>query len=679
MLNLCELSITQSAEAIAILIKGKLSIRQLNDELVTHIRDADITQSIYAAQLTSKGKKPLVAEMKACCAMLLPALKELSVTSLYLTDTTYFGFLTGTGNKAAEYQGYALNCVLTGFTHIVCVLGVHPYVCTVNPDKFHDQRYAIDTLARYLSGDYQAPGSDVIHFADYPQSVDAIAHWLDKLQQYPELTCDLEAFSLKHLYAGLGTIAFAWDKHSGIAFSISLERTYAEAKDILGLLKNFFANYQGKLIYHNMGYDAKQLIYMLFMQNPWDYEGLLTGLEIMTRSFEDTKIISYLATNSAGGNQLGLKAQSKEFTGKYSEENIKDITNIPLPQLLEYNLKDCCATWYVAEKNYPKMVKDNQLTIYQELFKPAIKQIIQMELVGLPVNPIRVAEVANELRTFQDDQLKQILEHPLIIQFMAEMEIPALVADKNSKLKTKTVDATYFTDKQFNPNSHDQVARLLFEFIGFDVVSYTSSKNPSTDGDTLAELFAEAKKLEQPEIAALLKMLMDYGKVNKIVTAFIPAFEAAFLFPDNRARVFGSFNLGGTVSGRLSSSNPNLQNLPSNSTYAKLIKSCVQAPEGWLFGGLDFASLEDRISALTTKDKNKIKVYLEHYDGHCLRAFSYFGDQMPDIQLPEQGEACYMIDIEGNNYYFTATQEVSYKGQTYTGADFYKLVSENKL
>ena len=67
------------------------------------------------------------------------------------------------------------------------------------------------------------------------------------------------------------------------------------------------------------------------------------------------------------------------------------------------------------------------------------------------------------------------------------------------------------------------------------------------------------------------------------------------------------------------------------------------------------------------------------YDGHCLRAFSYFGDQMPDIQLPEQGEACYMIDIEGSNYYFTATQEVSYKGQTYTGADFYKLVSENKL
>ena len=141
---------------------------------------------------------------------------------------------------------------------------------------------------------------------------------------------------------------------------------------------------------------------------------------------------------------------------------------------------------------------------------------------------------------------------------MEEVQIPALVADKNSKLKTKVVGAEYFSNHAFNPNSHQQVAQLLFEFIGFDVVSYTASKNPSTDGDTLAELLVEAKKLEQPEIAALLKMLIDYGKVNKIITAFIPAFEAAFLFPDNRARVFGSFNLGGTVSGRLSSSGPNL-------------------------------------------------------------------------------------------------------------------------
>jgi DNA polymerase-1 len=71
--------------------------------------------------------------------------------------------------------------------------------------------------------------------------------------------------------------------------------------------------------------------------------------------------------------------------------------------------------------------------------------------------------------------------------------------------------------------------------------------------------------------------------------------------------------------------------MPANSKYAKLIKSCFKAPPGWFFCGIDFASLEDRISALTTKDPNKLKVYTDGYDGHSMRAFAYFGDQMPDI------------------------------------------------
>ena len=76
----------------------------------------------------------------------------------------------------------------------------------------------------------------------------------------------------------------------------------------------------------------------------------------------------------------------------------------------------------------------------------------------------------------------------------------------------------------------------------------------------------------------------------------------------------------------------NLQNLPAGSTYGELIKECFMGPEGHLFCGADFASLEDMISALTTKDSNKLAVYTQNYDGHCLRAFSYFKDEMPDIE-----------------------------------------------
>lgn len=560
MIDIRELSI-ESQDGIAILIKGKLSERNIKTEFIPPIRDRDIHHSIFAANLESKGKKPLVGEMREHCAQLLPALNQLNIKILYVTDSTYFGFLTGLKAKPAEYEGYALPCVIHGFEHMLCILGVHPYVCSVNPDKYKNQIYALDTLQRVVQGVYSHPGQDVIRFAEYPKTITDIADWLTKLHSYPELVCDIETFSLKHIYAGLGTIAFAWDKHSGIAFNVSVNRSYREIRTLLIMLRKFFIAYQGKLTYHNMGYDAKQLIYMLFMDSPWDYNGMLFGLNIMTRRYDDTKIISYLATNSAAGNALGLKEQCKEFLGKYSEEDIKDITLIPLQELLEYNLKDCCGTWFVKEKNYPKMVHDEQLQIYEEIFKPAIKQIIQMELIGLPVNSATVLEVSTELENFQQELLIQILNHPVVKQFWEEYELPKMVEVKNSELKTKVIDAEYFIHKQFNPNSHSQMARLLFDFIGFEVVSYTKAKQPSTDGDTLTELYAKALELEEHSIAELLKAIMEYGKVNKIITSFIPPFRDAVLFPDGIARVFGSFNLGGTVSGRLSSSGPNLQNL----------------------------------------------------------------------------------------------------------------------
>jgi DNA polymerase-1 len=76
----------------------------------------------------------------------------------------------------------------------------------------------------------------------------------------------------------------------------------------------------------------------------------------------------------------------------------------------------------------------------------------------------------------------------------------------------------------------------------------------------------------------------------------------------------------------------NLQNLPSSgSRYSNDIKRDFEAPPNWFLAGADFTSLEDKISALLTKDPNKIKVYTDGYDGHCLRAYSYFTDQMPDI------------------------------------------------
>lgn len=137
---------------------------------------------------------------------------------------------------------------------------------------------------------------------------------------------------------------------------------------------------------------------------------------------------------------------------------------------------------------------------------------------------------------------------------------------------------------------------------------------------------------EAIERAKILKALIGISETSKILNTFISQFErSAVRNPDGMYYIYGNFNLGGTVSGRLSSSNPNLQNIPSGSKYAKLIKACFTAPPGWIMVGADFASLEDRISALQTKDPNKLKVYTDGYDGHCLRAFSYFEGEFPGI------------------------------------------------
>ncbi|MFP3434312.1 DNA polymerase, partial [Paraburkholderia sp. SIMBA_061] len=130
----------------------------------------------------------------------------------------------------------------------------------------------------------------------------------------------------------------------------------------------------------------------------------------------------------------------------------------------------------------------------------------------------------------------------------------------------------------------------------------------------------------------LLAARIDHAAVDKILGTFIPAMKNAQLGPDGWHYLFGNYILGGTVSGRLASNNPNMQNLPANVamlisaallamypflaqftkkgklSLGKLIKYCFMAPPGWLFSGLDFASLEDRISALTTKDPEKLKV-----------------------------------------------------------------------
>jgi hypothetical protein len=85
--------------------------------------------------------------------------------------------------------------------------------------------------------------------------------------------------------------------------------------------------------------------------------------------------------------------------------------------------------------------------------------------------------------------------------------------------------------------------------------------------------------------------------------------------------------------------------------------------------------LEDRISALTTKDPNKLTVYLEGFDGHSLRAQAYFGELMPDIERAPIGAKCYRAMLGTKEIYFHGHETIMYMGKKMTGAELFQLLS----
>lgn len=633
---------------IAILVKESALQK---DKLVQHYvtplvaRGVNLDEMIGFSLDYAGKKKPTVTICKKYLLTLLPALESLNTKLLYVADSTYFKVLTGL-KKADAYYGYKRPCVIEGYEHMDVVLGTNFGMLFFKPEMQQMLDMSLDTVWGVRDGTYRDLGLDIIKSEAYPETFQEIKDTLASLHQYPELTVDIEAFSLQFWKAGIGTISFAWDEGNGVAFScdykgegydpqgepyVLSDGTYGKQVDntrVKEYIREFFETYQGKLTYQNANYDCKVLIYELFMDDLLDQKGLLEGLEVMTRDIDDTKLITYLATNSTSGNSLGLKGNAHEFAGNYAETEIKDIRKIPEKKLLKYNLVDCLATWFVKKKNWPIMIADDQLEIYQTIKLPSVKVILQVELTGMCLDMKKVNYAKKELTKIQVKWLDVIDQSPVAQKFVKLIRYEEFIR-QNLLWKKKTAPLEYFDYVEFNPGSDKQLQHLLFDWLKYEPIDFTKGKQPATGAKTLEKLIHVAKC---PEDKALIEAFIGLSKVTKILTTFIVAFEEnSVLKSDGFFYLHGSFNIGGTVSGRLSSSAPNLQTIPSGSTYAKLIKDCFVAPPGWLFVGADFDSLEDRISALTTKDPNKIKVYTDGYDGHAYRAFNYWPEKMPDI------------------------------------------------
>ncbi len=632
---------TSSTYPIAVLVKqDALEKTSLEKHYITPL--GSIGDKAISFSLEYKKKKLKASEGREYLDQLLKALDSLSTKYLYVCDTEYFKLLTGQ-RKATGAIGYTFPCVVKGYEHMTVVLGVNYKQLFYDPSVQDKLDMSLQTLSDVVQGTYEDPGKGIIHSAQYPTDIDSISDFLDSLHQYPELSCDIETFSLKFWEAGIGTIAFAWDKHNGGAFAVDYRPInkimttgshglQSHNHNVKVLIRRFFEKYGGKITYHNANFDVKVLIYELYMDHELDNAGLINGLNTLGKNIDDTKIITYLATNSCAGNNLKLKDNAHEFAGNYAQDDIASIELIKLHSLLEYNLVDCLSTLYVKEKNYPIMVADQQLPIYQEIMLPSIVTLLQMELTGMPLDMSEVLHLQTEMSNTESSLHIKLQDMEVIKDFTIKMQEMECVKDnllRERKPNSPPRPLEYYSYITFNPGSPLQLQSLMYEFLEYDVIDLTDTKQPATGAKTIKKLIHRSTCKEHTE---LFETLIELSEVSKILNTFVKAFiENSFKKVDGTYYLHGSFNLGGTVSGRLSSKQPNLQNIPSGSTYAKAIKKCFAAPPGWIMYGADFASLEDRISALTTKDPEKIKVYSDGYDGHSLRAFKYFGDQMPDI------------------------------------------------
>ena len=571
-------------------------------------------------------KKTPVTDIKTCLQeQVYPKITTYTPNYVLVADSEYFKVMAKV-TKPDAYIGYFFGDTFK-FLYVPSYKQIF-----YHPEETKEKiTRALDSIKASEQGKYCSPGSNIIKDEYYPSTTKDIAVLLKSLANRPILTCDIETYSLKHVDAGLGSICFCWDKHSGCAFKID-KSSDSKNQEVRDLLKEFFTNYKGTLIFHNIAFDVTVLIYQLFMKDVLDQEGLLNGLDIMLKNWEDTKLMTYLCTNSCSGNNLGLKYQAQAYAGNWAQDEISNIDKIPEEELLRYNLIDGLSTWFVYEKYKDTLVAEKQDKLYREIFKPTTKDIIQMQLTGIPLNYDKVLEAEQKLNDDKNQALSVITANKYVIKFKEVLNQEAV--DKYNSTHKKQITLAD-VDESFNPNSGIQIKKLLYDLIKLPVINLTESKQPATDGDTLKALLNHTT---DKDVLGLLQALIDYSAVEKILSAFIPTFKKATPASDGRRYIYGNFNLGGTVSGRLSSSKPNLQQIPATgSKYAKLIKSCFQAPKGWLWVGLDYASLEDHISALVTKDPNKLKVYTDEYDGHCLRAYSYWKNLMPDItaQLDE--------------------------------------------
>lgn len=251
-------------------------------------------------------------------------------------------------------------------------------------------------------------------------------------------------------------------------------------------------------------------------------------------------------------------------------------------QLKDESEGEFFAKLYKKSRDLFNKLKDNSLDkLYYEMELPVARILAEMEQTGIMINVENIKSVAEKLKTFVDIEYNKIKD-------MAGFDL--------------------------NPNSPKQLSAYLYDKLGLKGVKKNKS-GYSTDEDTLKDL-----RITYKEYDSLISSILTYREINKLYSTY----TLNLLEYVKDGRIHTEFKQTGTATGRLSSSNPNMQNIPQKGEYAEILRSSFAAKKGYKLVSLDYSQIELRILAHLSQDDNLIKAFNENKDIHTMTAHKIF-------------------------------------------------------
>lgn len=420
----------------------------------------------------------------------------------------------------------------------------------------------------------------------------AFEKWLERLQNAELFAFDTETTSLDYIDAEIVGVSFAVE--CGEAAYLPLAHDYDEApaqldrSAILEQLRPLLEDEDRKKVGQNLKYDANVL--------------LNHGIQLRGIAF-DTMLESYVLNSTASRHDmdsLALKylGQTTIHFEDVAGKGAKQVTfnQVPIDVAAPYAAEDADITLQLHQKIWPQLESDKALArLFNEIELPLLPILAEMEHHGVLIDAPMLEQQSGELS-----------------ERMTELEQQAFV----------------LAEQEFNLSSPKQIQEILFEKQQLPVIKKTPKGQPSTAEDVLQEL-----ALDYP----LPKLLLEHRSMSKLKSTYTDKLPQQ-IHPKT-GRVHTSYHQAVTATGRLSSSNPNLQNIPIRNKEGRRIRQAFIAPTGKVLVAADYSQIELRIMAHLSADTGLLDAFQRGDDIHSATAAEIFNTMPLSVTLEQRRRA----------------------------------------